>query len=376
MKFSSYYKGCHWPHILFFVSTPLVATAGIIWRLTIGAGGLPGATWILAFVMLVFCGLSTTAGYHRLFAHKTFQARLPVRLFYLFFGAGAFQGSVRWWACEHRYHHLYTDTANDPYGINKGFWHAHIGWLFTKDQEPPDFSNVKDLDQDRWIRWQDRLFPLLALLAGFGLPAAIACLWGDPWGGFFLAGVARLVVNHHTTFCINSVCHYVGKQPYSDTHSARDSWISALLTYGEGYHNFHHTFQTDYRNGIRFFHWDPTKWSIILLHWLGLAGDLRKVREEKILAAKLLMDQTRLSRRLQREPHDIQRRTEEVILATRLHVQNAYLKFQELKKELKVRKEDIRADYLRAKRDFKAAMAEWQALMRKAAYPNFKPVGA
>ncbi len=159
-----YIKGYHWPHIIFFGLTPLLAVAGVIWRLT--DGGIPGATWILAVSMLALCGLSTTGGYHRLFSHKSYRAAWPIRLFYLLFGAGAFQGSARWWCCEHRYHHLYTDTERDPYGINKGFWHAHLGWLFTKDQEPPNFDNVKDLDEDPLIRWQARYFPRLAVLMG------------------------------------------------------------------------------------------------------------------------------------------------------------------------------------------------------------------
>lgn len=358
----SYYKGYHWPHILFFTLTPLVAIGGITWRIVIGT---PWGTWVLALVMLALCGLSTTGGYHRLFSHKSYQAGLPLRLFYLLFGAAAFEGSVRWWACGHRTHHLYTDTQQDPYGINKGFWHAHIGWLFTKDQEPPNFDHVKDLDQDPWILLQDRFFPMLAVLVGWFLPTAVASLWGDPWGGFLIAGLARMVVNHHTTFCINSVCHSLGRQPYSDQDSARDSWLSALLTYGEGYHNYHHAFPNDYRNGIRFFHWDPTKWFIKFSHWLGLAKDLRKVRKEKILLAKILMDQKRFASRLPDGSEAVRQRAEAMLLAARTQLQEAYARFQEMQQKLKeVKWEEIRSDYRRAKAEFKVAMARWRALLK------------
>lgn len=290
-----YYKGYHWPHIIFFSLTPIAAVGGVVW-LTVN-GGIPGATWALTGLMFLLCGLGVTAGYHRLFTHKSYRATWPVRLFYLVFGGAAFEGSARWWACEHRYHHLFTDTAKDPYGINKGFWHAHIGWLFTADQEPPCYDNVKDLDRDPLIRFQARFYPILAVLVGFVLPTFVASLWGDPWGGFFAAGLFRMVVNHHATFCINSVCHYVGRQTYSDRHSAKDSWVAAILTYGEGYHNYHHEFPADYRNGIRLFHWDPGKWFIRILEWTGFASDLGRTRRETILLAKLEMDQKRIAGR-------------------------------------------------------------------------------
>ena len=194
MKLSVYYKGLHWPHILFFTLTPVIAVISILWiSLTTG---LRWETGLLALVMLILAGLSTTAGYHRLFSHKTYEARWPARLFFLLFGAAAFQGSVRWWASGHRNHHLYTDTPKDPYGINKGFWYAHIGWLFTHDQEISHFENVKDLDADAWIRWQDRLFPLVAVGIGWILPALMAMLWSDFWGGFFVC------VNYIFVFCL------------------------------------------------------------------------------------------------------------------------------------------------------------------------------
>lgn len=371
MKF--YFRGYHWPHILFFGLTPLLAIAGVVWRLF--DGGIPGATWILAVSMLALCGLSTTAGYHRLFSHRSYRAAWPARLFYLLFGAGAFQGSVRWWCCEHRYHHLYTDTERDPYGINKGFWYAHLGWLFTKDQDPSDYSNVKDLDEDPLVRWQARFFPWLAVLMGYGLPALVASLWGDPWGGFLVAGLARMVVNHHTTFCINSVCHYVGSQPYSDSHSARDSWIAALLTYGEGYHNFHHEFQYDYRNGIRFFHWDPSKWLIVFLKWMGMVTQLRQARQEHILQARLLMEQKRVERHLLTYSESVQIKAREILTTAGKHLQETYARFQALKQDYQRIKQDQMAslttsveEYRRqlrsAQQEFQQAMAAWRTIIR------------
>ncbi len=291
LKLSVYIKGYHWPHILFFTLTPIVAiagTAGLLWF-----RGIPWQTWVLAGTLFLACGFSITGGYHRLFAHKSYQARWPVLLLYLLFGAGAFEGSALWWACQHRFHHQYTDTSKDPYGINKGFWYAHIGWLFTEDQDPPNYSNVQDLEKDALVRFQKKFFIPLSVLMGFVLPCAIASLWGDAWGGLLVAGVARMVCNHHATFLINSLCHYYGGQGYSDTNSARDSWLAALLTMGEGFHNFHHAFQYDYRNGHRVHHWDPTKWFIATLARVGLAFSLKRARREDVRYAQLKMQEKR-----------------------------------------------------------------------------------
>jgi len=374
MRPSAFYKGYHWPHILFFGFTPLLAAGGIVWVFL--AGGPHGATWVLTLLMFLACGISTTGGYHRCFSHQSYSATLPVRLFYLLFGAGSFEGSARWWVCQHRYHHLYTDTEKDPYGINKGFWHAHIGWLFNKDQNPPSFDNVKDLDQDLLFRLQHRFFPVLAVGVGFLLPTAVASLWGDPWGGFFFAGLGRMVINHHATFCINSVCHTIGNQPYSDDeHSGRDSWIAAFLTYGEGYHNFHHTFPQDFRNGIRAFHWDPTKWFIQILGLTGLAGKFCLAQKEKILAAKLMMEQKQFVRSLRHQPEAIRQKAEEMIRSARIRLQGASVRFAEIQKNLQEARRArvaswnnslaaMREDYRRAKYEFNIAMAEWRALIR------------
>lgn len=359
-----YWKGYHWPHVLFFTLTPLAAVVAVTW--VVWNGGPHWGTWVLSAVMLFACGLATSGGYHRLFTHRTYKASWPVRLAYLFFGAASLQGSARWWACQHRYHHAYVDTDRDPYGINKGFWYAHIGWLFTQDQEPLSFENVRDLDQDPLIRWQHRFYPLIAVCTGYLLPIAIASLWGDPWGGFLVAGLGRMVVYHHCTFCVNSVCHYFGRQNYSDENSARDSWFAALLTYGEGYHNFHHAFQSDYRNGVRAYHWDPAKWVIWLLAQVRLVREIKKTRRERILFARLAMDQKRFAARVARSPDGALVRVEALLNATRAQLQQAYLRFLQLREEYR-RGEQVRL----AKQEFKFAMARWRSLIRGPSLADF-----
>ncbi len=252
-----------------------------------------GIDWFQVGMFLFFfaaCGFSITLGYHRLFSHLSFQAHWSVRLFVLIFGAAAFENSALLWACEHRTHHKHVDEDEDPYDISKGLFHAHIGWLLFKLSPPPPFDNVGDMKKDPMVMWQHRNVQYIGAFVAFIVPALIGFVWGG-WraalGGFLIAGVARVVFLQHCTFCINSLCHYIGSRPYSSKCSARDSWIMAIFTFGEGYHNFHHEFQHDYRNGVKPWQFDPTKWIIWTLSRVGLADKLRTVPSEKILLSEL-----------------------------------------------------------------------------------------
>ncbi len=235
------------------------------------------------------CGFSVSLGYHRLFSHITFQASWPIRLFTLIFGAAAFENSVLMWASEHRRHHKHVDHDDDPYCISKGFFHAHTGWLIFKLNSDQPYDNVADLQKDKLVCWQDRHVQWIAVLVSFGIPASLGFLWNG-WqgalGAFLIAGVARIVVLQHCTFLINSACHTIGRQPYSTRCSARDSFFLALFTMGEGYHNYHHEFQHDYRNGVKPWQFDPTKWLIWTLSKLGLTRNLRRVPADKIESAQ------------------------------------------------------------------------------------------
>ncbi|MBI4366627.1 MAG: fatty acid desaturase [Deltaproteobacteria bacterium] len=367
-------QGLKWPNVAFFLLSPLVAVVGTI--LVMRHGGGHWATWVLAGGMLYASGLAITAGYHRLFSHRTYQAVWLVRLLLLLFGSAALEGSVRWWCMEHRDHHGKVDTEEDPYGINKGFWFAHIGWLLIKEHDAKvGYGNIKDLERDPLVRLQDRFYAWFALVMGFALPTGLAALWGDALGGLFIAGLGRIVLNHHLTFCINSFCHYVGRQTYSDRHSARDSWIAALLTWGEGYHNFHHEFEIDYRNGIRAYHWDPAKWLIYCLERVGLAWNLRRVSRQKILAAKLQMDQKRIAARLARQAHPAMERIGELVAAARERLQHSHDRLMTLKQEYRALRRQkttqlverlgtLRRDLQQTRREFKLAMAQWRILLR------------
>ncbi len=239
----------------------------------------------LGLFWIVMCGLSITAGYHRMFAHPTYQGHAIVRIVWLLFGAASVQNSALKWSSDHRLHHARTDQDDDPYSISRGFWWAHIGWVLHKGRQINPLI-VRDLERDPLVRFQHRYYVPLAILMGALVPAAIGMAWGDPIGALLVAGFLRLVIQWHGTFSINSVAHTIGRQPFCKRGTARDSFLAALLTFGEGYHNFHHKFKSDYRNGVRWYHFDPTKWLVWSLSKVGLARNLRRVARDVIEQAR------------------------------------------------------------------------------------------
>ncbi|KAJ9093760.1 hypothetical protein QFC19_008199 [Naganishia cerealis] len=228
-------------------------------------------------------GLGITAGYHRLWAHRSYNASPLLQYILACAGAGAVQGSIKWWSRGHRAHHRYTDTDLDPYSAHHGFWWAHVGWMLVKPRTKIGVADVSDLTRNKVVRWQHENYLSLLVVMGFVLPTLVAGLgWGDWRGGFFFAGAARLLFVHHSTFCVNSLAHWLGETPFDNKHSPRDHIITALVTIGEGYHNFHHQFPMDYRNAYWNLGYDPTKWLIKASSLLGLATHLKTFPENEI----------------------------------------------------------------------------------------------
>jgi stearoyl-CoA desaturase (delta-9 desaturase) len=214
----------------------------------------------------------------------------------------ALQNSALVWSAGHRTHHRYIDDPeHDPYCARLGFWFSHIGWMLRNyPSGDADLSTVRDLQRDPLVMWQHRHYVPVALTMNFGLPLLIGWASGDILGCLLLVGVLRLVVSHHLTFCINSLAHIVGIQPYTDENTARDNAVVAMLTFGEGYHNFHHMFAHDYRNGVRWWQWDPSKWFIYAMQWTGLTSGLKRVPWFKIQRALLDNQFRRAERQLAR----------------------------------------------------------------------------
>lgn len=272
--------------ILFSLTTVLLLTVFPLyaWHYDFSA-----AAWVWFFVFLYASGLSITGGYHRLWSHRAYEARLPLKIFYILFGSQALQNSVLVWASMHRVHHKSVDDVDhDPYSIKRGFWYAHMGWMLRDyPGHKSDFSNVRDLQRDPVVMFQHKHYLALALFMNIGLPLLAGFAAGDPWGVLLVAGLLRLVVNHHFTFLINSLAHMWGRRPYTADNSARDNDLIALFTYGEGYHNYHHLFSWDYRNGVRWWQIDLTKWWIASWSLLGQATNLRRVPEFRIRRAMI-----------------------------------------------------------------------------------------
>ncbi|MHC4958263.1 MAG: acyl-CoA desaturase [Planctomycetota bacterium] len=284
----------NWYNIAVLAVFHLLAIAAVVYMATVHF-----SWWTLGLGVLwfVFCGLSITGGYHRLFSHPTYRAAWPVRFFFLLFGAASLQHSALKWSADHREHHSEVDhEEDDPYAITRGFFWAHMGWLFFKRTKPIQYERVADLEKDPLVMFQHKYYVPMAILGGAVLPALLGMLWGDWLGALLVAGPLRLVVLWHVTWSINSVAHTIGTQPFSTSDTARDSWVTALVTLGEGYHNYHHRFPADYRNGVRWYHFDPTKWTVWALSKVGLVSDLKRVPDKVIDAARLRAAESRRER--------------------------------------------------------------------------------
>jgi len=292
-----------WLNIIIFTLTGLITVIGVpAYAIAYGFAG-----WQIAAMLIgiIFCEISITAGYHRLWSHRAYEAHWIARLILAIGGTFATQNSILHWSSDHRQHHRFVDdNQKDPYSAKRGFWYSHIGWMvrdYGTDQGP-EYKNCNDLKKDPIVMWQHRHYLPLVLGLNFGIPLAFGIWLGDVWGTVLLLGVARLAISHHMTFFINSLAHIWGNQPYSDKNTSKDNGILAFLTMGEGYHNYHHNFQRDYRNGILWWQFDPTKWLIRGLAGIGLAKNLYRTPIERIESARAQMLLTNTSRKLMSLP--------------------------------------------------------------------------
>jgi stearoyl-CoA desaturase (delta-9 desaturase) len=292
-----------WINIAFLALTPVIGVLGTaVYAVAFGVRWWEPALFLSFFGIVSF---SVTAGYHRCFAHRAYACHPALQTLYLFFGAMALQNSALKWSSDHRDHHRYVDRSWDPYSIQRGGLWAHVLWLFYREPADRVYENVPELKANRLVRWQFRLNNWIGIIAGLGLPTLVGALFGRPLGGLLWGGFLRIVVIHHTTFLVNSAAHLYGSRPYTEENSARDNALLAFVTNGEGYHNFHHKFPSDFRNGVRWYQWDPTKWLIATFQFAGLAHDLRRTPGAIIEKARLRIKLARAEPRLARMPGSI-----------------------------------------------------------------------
>jgi len=294
-----------------------------------------GVVWqepILLFIGWWLSGMGITFGYHRLFAHRSFKAHPVVQFVAMLFGSAALQNTIIKWSSDHRRHHKNLDTEKDPYSITKGFFHAHIGWILL--DEPPIVKGVNDLHENSVVVFQSKYYWIISIFMAFLLPLLIGSLYGRPFGGLLWGGFLRVTLVHHFTFFINSLCHFIGKRPYEIRTTARDSWLMAYFTFGEGFHNFHHKFQWDYRNGIRWFDYDPGKWFIKLLSYFKLTKDIKKVKDYQIFQAKLDGLKQRLQEFYPKLPDRIMNNYSKKVQVLQQNARNIYESWKVVEKEL------------------------------------------
>lgn len=327
-------------------------------------------TWgLVAFFVTCYSisNMAITCGYHRYFSHRSYDVHPVVEFFYVFFGAGAFQSSILQWCADHRRHHRVVDSDEDPYSINKGFWFAHLGWMLFKDPHPETFLFPKDLQKSKHIQFQHSYYGAYSVFVGFILPGLIgwACGFGF-WGGLCIGGILRTVLTMHSTFLINSAAHFFGTRPYTEDSTARDNPVMAFLTFGEGYHNFHHFFQADYRNGVLWYQWDPTKWWIRSLAFLGLAKRLKQTRKEEILKARLRMEEMKLVSKGACATTTQQLRGRLIEAAARIRqLKDDYLiAKQNFANRGLEKRETIKREIRQAKAEFRTAYEQWRDLRR------------
>ena len=329
------------------------------------------ALWGWTAVLLVGSGISITAGYHRLYAHRTYRTKRPIEWVLLFFGSLSTQGSVLRWAHDHRIHHRYVDTEKDPYDTYKGFWHSHLLWMFKK-RPPIDERYIPDLKKDRLLVHQDRYYVWWMGITNLGSTLLIGWITGEMIGAFVIAFLLRLFITHHTTWFINSLAHMWGSKPYSTEHSAVNNFILAFLTYGEGYHNFHHTFAGDFRNGIRWYQFDPAKYFIWMLHKLGLASDLKRtdplmIQKRLIQADRhLLIDHLKQLQHLDTEPfvEAVERMADKLStsIATARRVMNEYRQVAREGRKEEMRK--LKETFKQVRRELRHDFKTWKRLCR------------
>ena len=247
-------------------------------------------------------GVGVTVGFHRLFTHRSFQAAPAVRATLAILGSAAAEGAVIEWVSTHRQHHQFSDEEGDPHsphvghgsgflGALRGLFHAHVGWVFGDPQRADENRYAKDLMADPMIRLLNRTFLLWVLLGiafPFGLGVAltgsvIGGLTGMLWGG-----AVRIFVLHHTTFSINSLCHFFGRKRFDTGDESRNlAWL-APFTLGEAWHNNHHAFPTSARHGLERWQLDPSAGIIWMLERLGLVWDVVRIDRERITARALV----------------------------------------------------------------------------------------
>lgn len=274
----------------------IVPFAGFIAAVaTMWGWGLSVTDFGIFLAFYVVSGLGVTVGYHRLFTHRSFEARPALRVGLAVAGSMAVEGSIISWVANHRRHHAFADKEGDPHsphldegegmvGILRGLWHAHLGWLFSPEKTEPE-RWAPDLLKEPGLVKVDKVFGRITL-ASFVAPALVGLALTQSISGmitaFLWGSLARIFMLHHVTWSINSVCHFYGKRPYETSDYSTNNWVLSLVSFGESWHNNHHAFPTSAVHGIGRWQFDSTAFFISLFEKLGLARNVKRVSPKQL----------------------------------------------------------------------------------------------
>ena len=259
-----------------------IACIGAFWS------GVTSTALVLCLALYLVRMFGVTAGYHRYFSHRTYRTSRVGQFLLAFLAQSSAQRGILWWAAKHRHHHKHSDTSLDVHSPRqRGFWYAHVGWIFTPRHGETDLDAVPDLTKYPELVWLDRHPYLPATVLG------AAAFFFAGWSGLVVGFVWSTVLLYHGTFFINSLAHVHGTQRYVTGDDSRNNWWLAVITLGEGWHNNHHTYQRSTRQGFRWYEFDPTFYALTMLSWVRIVWDLGQpppdvIRNERPLGRAML----------------------------------------------------------------------------------------
>lgn len=234
-------------------------------------------TILYNYIILFLARTSITAGYHRMFCHKSYEGKMPLQLFYIIFGTSAFQQSVLWWVKSHRAHHTNEDKDGDPYNIKKGLWYSHIGWLVNGVSESEDKAikkiDMSDLESNKMLVFQAKYYVTLLIISTIIIISIPVIFWKETIVNSAFVNFVRIIILLHFSWCVNSLAHYYGNKSYSKKIQARENLFVSLISGGEGWHNYHHAYPKDYK-ASEFSKYNLTTYFILLTKFLGMSKNL------------------------------------------------------------------------------------------------------
>ncbi|CAH6951905.1 Scd4 [Phodopus roborovskii] len=247
-------------------------------------------TWLLGIFYNIVAALGITAGAHRLWSHRTYKARLPLRLFLIVANTMAFQNDVYEWARDHRVHHKFTETHADPHDSRRGFFFSHVGWLLVRKhpavKEKGRKLDMSDLKAEKLVMFQKRYYKPAVVLTSIVLPTLVPWyFWGETFQhSLYIATFLRYTIILNFTWLVNSAAHLYGYRPYDRNIGARENVLVSMASFGEGFHNYHHAFPYDYSASEYRWHINFTTFFIDCMAALGLAYDRKRPSRAAVLA--------------------------------------------------------------------------------------------